>query len=266
MLQARGGAVAAEALEVLAAGRETGVQVVRRDGAAAALAALAVERRSAPRAGHAAPRDARRRCRSRPRASPRPRPRARDRRARSRRCAAISAAAARRIVSSTCWRSRLRSSICSASGWASLREGASSRSSASVGSPSRPAALMRGASRKLRSDVRRRAGSTPALDISARRPGRSASASRRRPRADERAVLVGERHDVGDRRQRDEVGELVERRRQGRRIAAVAARPQRLRELEDDARAAQVRERIAPRRAGARDATIGASGSTSPGR
>ncbi len=42
--QAGGGAVAAEALEVLAAGREAGVQVVGRDRAAAALAALAVER------------------------------------------------------------------------------------------------------------------------------------------------------------------------------------------------------------------------------
>ena len=162
----------------------------------------------------------------------------------------ISAAAARRIVSSTCWRSRLRPSSCSASGWASSREAASSRSSASVGSPSRPAALMRGARRKLRSDVRRRAGSTPALDISARRPGRSASRETPQPAPHERAVLVGQRYDVGDRGQRDEIGELVERGRQRRRIAAVAARPQRLCELEHDAGAAQVGERIG--RAGGR--------------
>ena len=42
--QAGGGAMAAEALEMLAAGREARVQVVGGDRAAAALAALAVER------------------------------------------------------------------------------------------------------------------------------------------------------------------------------------------------------------------------------
>ena len=164
------------------AGRQAGVQVVGRDGAAAALAALAVERDQHDGPGvtldeargddadhalvpalargheHAiAALDARRCARSRRRrpAGSRPRP------AGARGCAPRAARPA---------------------AGPPLREGASSRSSASVGSPSRPAALMRGARRKLRSDARRRAGSTPALDISARRPGRSASARRRRPR------------------------------------------------------------------------------------
>src|SRR5258705_362055 len=66
---------------------------------------------------------------------------------------AISAAAARRIVSSTPWRSRLRASSCSASGWAAARDRASRRASARRGSPSPPAAAMRGARRSLKSDA-----------------------------------------------------------------------------------------------------------------
>ena len=52
----------------------------------------------------------------------------------------------------------------------------------------------------------------------------------------ERAVLVDERHDVGDRRERDDVEVPLEERMVGA--------EQRLRELPDDAGAAQARERI----------------------
>ena len=165
-----------------AAGREARVQVVGRDRAAAALAALAVERDQddGPRvaldeargddADHAlVPALARRR-------------RARGRRARARRCARSrrprrAGSCPRPPGARGCAPRAARPAAA-----ASAREGASRRSSASSGSPRRPAALMRGARRKLRSDARTRAGSTPALDISARRPGRSASARRRRPR------------------------------------------------------------------------------------
>ena len=68
----------------------------------------------------------------------------------------------------------------------------------------------------------------------------------------QRAVLVGERDDVGDRRQRHQIGELVQCGRQHGRVAAVPARPQRLGELEHDACAAQVGEWIGRSRGGAR--------------
>ena len=157
---------------------------------------------------------------------------------------AISAAAARRIVSSTCWRSRLRPSSCSASGCASAREVREQEVEREprIAEPAR------------RVDARRQ----PEAEIGcahARRVDAGARHERAQARAvglgeapqaapHERAVLVGQRHDVGDRGQRDEVGELVEGRRQACRIAAVPARPERLGELEHDARAAQVGERI----------------------
>ena len=71
----------------------------------------------------------------------------------------------------------------------------------------------------------------------------------------ERAVLVDERHDVGDRRERDEIGVTGDR--------GMLGAEQRLGELDDDAGAAEIGERIvggprrddralraAPRRAG----------------
>ena len=75
--------------------------------------------------------------------------------------------------------------------------------------------------------------STPATRISARSPGFCVCASRRSPSERERAVLVDERDDVGDRRERDDVEVPVEER---------MLRPeQRLRELPDDAGAAEAR-------------------------
>ena len=69
---------------------------------------------------------------------------------------------------------------------------------------------------------------------------------RAQPGARERAVLVDERHDVGDRREADQVGVLVDR------------DAERLRELRDDAGAAELRERDsrtdASRRPGSREA------------
>ena len=64
---------------------------------------------------------------------------------------------------------------------------------------------MRGASRKPIDDSSIAAGSTPPTRISARRPEllrlREAAQAEQR----ERAVLVDERHDVGDRGERDDV-------------------------------------------------------------
>ena len=76
---------------------------------------------------------------------------------------------------------------------------------------------------------------------------------------DERAVLIRQWDDIGDRRQRHEVAEPVERGRQLRRVGAVPARPERQRELEHDARTAQVGERIRRpgRRARGHDGRIG---------
>ena len=64
----------------------------------------------------------------------------------------------------------------------------------------------------------------------------SSSASRAQPGDRERAVLVEERDDVGDRRERDEVEVAGE--------PLVAGAEQRLGELVDDAGAAELRERI----------------------
>ena len=157
---------------------------------------------------------------------------------------AISAAAARRIVSSTCWRSRLRPSSCSASGCASAREVREQEVERElrIAEPAR------------RVDARRQ----PEAEIGCAHAGRvDAGARHERAQAravglgeapqaapHERAVLVGQRHDIGDRGQRHEVGELVECRRQVCRVAAVTARPERLGELEHDPGAAQVGERI----------------------
>ena len=162
----------------------------------------------------------------------------------------ISAAAARRIVSSTCWRSRLRPSSCSASGCAS----AARRREQEVERERRIAQPAGGVDARREPEAEVGCAHARRVDAGARHERAQAGAVGlgEAPQAapHERAVLVGQRHDVGDRRQRDEVGELVERRRQVGRVAAVTARPERLRELEHDARAAQVGERIG--RAGGR--------------
>ena len=69
----------------------------------------------------------------------------------------------------------------------------------------RPAALIRGPSRKARSPSSRRSGRSAPPRISARSPGRRAWRATSRPRAHERAVLASQRDEVGDRGQRDEV-------------------------------------------------------------
>ena len=157
---------------------------------------------------------------------------------------AISAAAARRIVSSTCWRSRLRASSCSASG-CGLRARRREQEVEREPRIAEPAGRV-DARRQPEAEVgRAHAGG---VDAGARHERAQAGAvglgEAAQAAPHERAVLVGQRHDVGDRRQRHEVGELVERGRQVGRVAAVPARPERLGELEHDAGAAQVGERI----------------------
>ena len=95
---------------------------------------------------------------------------------------------------------------------------------------------MRGASRKPTEPSSTAAGSTPATRISARSPGFCVWARRRRPSERERAVLVDERDDVGDGRERDHVEVPVAER--------MLLAEQRLRELPDDAGAAEARERV----------------------
>ena len=180
--QPRGDAMAAVALQVLAAGGEAGVQVVGRDAAARALALVPVARRSAPPPGRSARRGARRRCRRRPRASPATRART-PRRFRHSVAAGLELVERRRAGSRP-RRSGARGSAPPGGSRAPRARPSSvvrSSSSASPGWHRRPAALMRGASRKPTSDAPIRARSTRAAAMSARRPGRVVRASRRRP-------------------------------------------------------------------------------------
>ena len=188
------------------------------------------------RAGCSARRAARRRSRSRPRASPRRRRRSRGGRARASGHASI--CGARLAQDAVLDRLALAVQLLELGGDAlrgSSSSSVSSSSSAAVGRPSRPAALIRGASRKPTAPSSTTAGSTRAARISARRPGRVVVASRSQAGDRERPVLVDERDDVGDRRERDEVEVLLERR---------AGAEQRLAELVDDAGAAELRERV----------------------
>ena len=91
----------------------------------------------------------------------------------------------------------------------------------------RPAALMRGASRKPTRAASSPLGSTRATRISARRPGLRVARQRAQAGAHEPAVLAAQRHEVGDRRERDEV-EVVVGQSPGPRPRAAQ---QRLREL-----------------------------------
>ena len=106
---------------------------------------------------------------------------------------------------------------------------------------------MRGASRKPTAPSSTVAGSTRAACISARRPGPRGRGEAAQPGERERAVLVDERDDVGDRRERDQV-EVPREARGGP--------EQRLRELVDDTGAAELRERVVGR-AGRDDGTVG---------
>ena len=141
--------------------------------------------------------------------------------------ASTSAVASRRIRSSTAWRSRFSSSSSRASASPSSASSVRMSSSAMSGRQSRPAALIRGASRKP---------TAPGVDdggIDARAPHerlqpRAARAGERaQPGGRERAVLVHERDDVGDRRERDEVEAAPQRRMLGaeKRLPELVARP-----------------------------------------
>ena len=233
--QPGGGAVAAEALEVLRRRRRARRAGRTRPSSGPSPSSRRRCRRSARPAGRSARRAARRRSRSRPRASPRRRRRSRGgggappATTRSRRSPRAGSAPRRPAARGSAPRAPRRAA--SASRWSSV----SSSSSAASGRPSRPAALIRGASRKPIAPSSQAAGSTPATRISARRPGFCVCASRRRPEARERAVLVDERHDVGDGRERDDVEVPLEER--------MARAEQRLGELPDDARCRRGRRR-----------------------
>ena len=121
------------------------------------------------------------------------------------------ALASRRMRSSTICRSRFRSSSSAAIRFAVSSSSVRSSSSAAVGRPSRPAALIRGARRKPTAPSSTTAGSTRAVvhqRAQARPRGRGKPLE---PGERERPVLVDERNDVGDRRERDQVEMLLER-------------------------------------------------------
>ena len=114
---------------------------------------------------------------------------------------------------------------------------------------------MRGASRNPTAPASTAAGSTRADCMSAWRPGPARARERPQPRGGQRAVLVDERDDVGDRRQRDEVERTGDRRvvvAEERRGRACSTTP--------------VPQSSGNGYADGRVATIGQSGSASPGR
>ena len=195
---------------------------------------------------------ARRRSRSRPRATPRRRGRSRGGAQRSGHSSTC-AIAARTIASSTAWRSRFSCSSSSARRRAASASSVSSSSSAASGWPSRPAALIRGASRKPTAPASTAAG----IDV---RPAHQRAQPRLLRRGQppqpldcERPVLVDERDDVGDRRERDDV-EVAREHAESSRAAPA--------ELVHDAGAAELGERVVGRPRG----NDGQSGSCSPGR
>ena len=73
----------------------------------------------------------------------------------------------------------------------------------------RPAALIRGASRKPRHDASSALGSVRETRISSRRPGLAGTGHLHQPVAHEPPVLAAQRHQVGNRRQRHELEVLV---------------------------------------------------------
>ena len=232
---ARRGAVAAPRQQVLGAGGQA-----RRAGRTSAASGPTrgpprPRGRSARSAGAAARPRALRRCRRRRRAS-RAR-RAPGRAAPGARPAAPRpcASASRRISPSTACRSRLRASSTSASSRARCSSVVVSSSSASRGWPSRPAALMRGASRKPIS-VAPIARGLAAGDAHQRvEPGAARAAQRLEAGAHQRAVLALQRHDVGDGGERHQVELALDDRAVG-----AGAGDQRLAQLPGDAGAAQI--------------------------
>ena len=153
------------------------------------------------------------------------------------------ASAASSIAASMVWRSRLSSLSLSASGSAASRSALPSSSSAMEASSRRPAALSRGPRRK------------PTVPAStARRPAAGDLEQRRQPRprraaqpaeADRRehAVLLDQRHHVGDGADGDEVGVRAQRQRQVDELVA-GVLEQRVRQLEGHADAGEVAARV----------------------
>ena len=140
--------------------------------------------------------------------------------------------ASRTMRSSTERRSRLNSSSCSASRPPSPRRRRAGARAPPSGLHSRPAALIRGARRKPTAPRRR--GRVDARHAHQRaKPGRRACFELLQPGDRERAVLVDERDDVGDRRERDQIEMPVERHSR-----------RRLAQLEDDPGTAELGERV----------------------
>ena len=140
---------------------------------------------------------------------------------------------------STAWRSRFSSSSESASRRASSASSVSSSSSAASGRPSRPGGVDPRA--EPEADGARVDGGRVDAGGAHQRPQPDLLRARERaqPRDRERAVLVEQRHHVGDRRERDEI-EMA--------LRDLRVDPEeRLAELVDDAGAAELRERVVGR-------------------
>ena len=147
--------------------------------------------------------------------------------------------ASRRIASSTLWRSRLSDSS---------RVGKRARPRLVLGQQqlerlARVAQAPGGVDPRREPEADVRGADTGAVDARGRhqRPqaGPCGAGEPAQAGADEPAVLVDQRHDVCDRRERDQVEVQLERGRVAPRL-----RVERLGELEDDARTAQLGERV----------------------
>ena len=145
-----------------------------------------------------------------------------------------SARASASISCSIAWRSWLRRSSVSAIVPASTGSSVASSRLPSAASPMRPPALMRGPIRKAR--WKALTGSPMRADAGQRRePGILLLADRQQALDDEGAIDAGQRHDVADRRQRDEIeiAEQIGRRRAG---PASAQLPDRLHQRQETSR------------------------------
>ena len=123
----------------------------------------------------------------------------------------------------------------------------SSSSSAASARCMRPAALMRGPSRKPSECSESSPGATPPTSISARRPGFRVRAQRHEALAHDAAVLAAQRHEVADRGERGQVDVLG-----GLAGSRPAAAYERLAQLQRDARGAQLRAAVVARAPGGR--------------
>ena len=184
--------------------------------------------------------------------APRPRRRRRGAPRRSAGHASTVATASRRIRSSTAWRSRF--SVLELVAPAGRPRAASSREDQverDVGSPEPSGGVDARREPEARPRSRRRPPGRRARDAHQRAQSglRACARAPRRPGRGERAVLVDERHDVGDRGERDEV-------ERGGRAAGWSGAEQRLGELVHDARAAELGERVV-RRARRDDRAVG---------